>query len=76
MEHLGSLEPHHHPWYTPATDAGYNDTQYPAHSAELGVDIRLAVRRVQRLHSLGVGLPTVPAVPAAPAIPAVRLGER
>ena len=74
-KHLRSLELHHQPWYTAAGNAGYNDTQHPAHSVELGVDIRLAVRCVQRLHSLGVGLPTVPAVPAAPAIPIARTGE-
>ena len=67
-EHIGSLEPHHHPWYTIVANAGNNDTQHPAHSAELGVDIRLAVRRVQRLPPPGAGLPVVPAIPAALAI--------
>ena len=75
-EHRGPFEPHQHTWDTAAGDAGHDDTQHPAHSEELGLDICLAVQRVQRLHSLGAGLSAVPAISVAPAVPAPRIGEQ
>ena len=72
-KHHGPFKPHHHPWYIVAADAEHDGTQHPAHSGELGVDLRFAVRRLERLHSPCAGLSVVPAIPA---IPAARTGEQ
>ena len=75
-EHHGPFEPHQHPWYTAAADAGHDGTQHPAHSGELGVDLRFVVRRLERLHPPWAGLSAVPAIPAVPATPAIPGGEQ
>ena len=48
-------------------------TQHTAHSGELGVDLRFAVRCLERLHSPWAGLSAVPAITA---VPATRTGEQ